>query len=103
MGGTSSDIPCMPGWVWASPAPAREPKEKGKKDTKAFFACSLRVCAKPGFRSKFRISTFILKEVPTTSIRDILSDAAAAGSVGPSFLGASLEAKFKHADHCLFQ
>lgn len=62
------------------------------------------MCVKPGFRSRFRTSTFILKEVPTMSIRDILSGAAAAaGSVGPSFRGANLKAKFKHADHCLFQ
>lgn len=83
---------------------AKREREKRYKSVFCVLAEScISVCAKPGFRSKFRISTFILKEVPTTSIRDILSDAAAAGSVGPSFLGASLEAKFKHADHCLFQ
>lgn len=42
MGGTSSDIPHMAGWVWASPPPAKEPKEKAKRDTNTFFAGLLR-------------------------------------------------------------
>lgn len=107
VGDTSSDTPSMHGWLGLGTSSSQRAKMERKKRCKCNFCTPaescISVCAKPGFRSKFRVSIFILKEVPTTSIRDILSDAAAAGSVGPSFLGANLKAKFKHADHCLFQ
>lgn len=42
MGGTSSAIPHMAGWVWAPPPPAEEPKGKQKEIQMHFFAGLLR-------------------------------------------------------------